>query len=177
MKTHRHKILIALLVILGIAGWIYLSIPAASAPLPQDTHINRIVVRKAEHTLTVYTNDTAIKTYAVSLGRGGLAPKRQEGDKKTPEGHYTIDGRNSASAFYRSLHISYPNGQDRKRAAQGKYAPGGDIMIHGLKNGTGFIGRLHLLADWTQGCIALTNEDMDGLWRAVTNGTPVEILP
>ncbi len=102
-----------------------------------------------------------IRTYKVALGRGGLAPKEREGDARTPEGHYVIDSRNEHSGFYRALHISYPNAEDRKRAMQQGVAPGGAIMIHGIKNGFGWLGAGHRTVDWTAGCVAVTDEEID----------------
>ncbi len=115
------------------------------------------------------------QTYRVAIGRGGSGPKRREGDGLTPEGDYVIDARNAASGYHRALHISYPSAADRADAARRGVAPGGDVMIHGLKNGFGWIGRLHRMADWTAGCIALTDEEVDELWRAIPDGTPIEI--
>jgi len=120
---------------------------------------------------------TVLKTYKISLGTTPVGPKQRQGDHKTPEGHYVIDRRNPKSRFYRSLHISYPNADDRARAAQSEIDPGGDIMIHGLPNGFGWFGDLHLLHDWTDGCIAVSDEEMDEIWRAVPDGTPIEIKP
>lgn len=118
-----------------------------------------------------------IRTYKVALGRGGLAPKVREGDNLTPEGRYVIDARNAGSRFHRALHISYPNAEDRQRAAQLNVLPGGTIMIHGLQNGLGWIGSAHRLVDWTRGCIAVTDGEIDEIWRMVPVGTPVEIRP
>jgi len=120
---------------------------------------------------------TALKTYKISLGTSPVGPKQQQGDHKTPEGHYVIDRRNPKSRFYRSLHIAYPDANDRERAAQSGVDPGGDIMIHGLPNGFGWLGDIHLVLDWTDGCIAVTDEQMDEIWRAVPDGTPIEIKP
>ena len=118
-----------------------------------------------------------IRTYKVALGRGGLAPKEREGDERTPEGHYFIDSRNEHSGFYRALHISYPNAEDRRRAEQLGVAPGGAIMIHGIKNGFGWLSASHRTMDWTAGCIAVTDPEMDEVWKLVPVGTPVEIRP
>lgn len=173
MTIRKLTACIAALLLLIFLGWIYYPAPS----LPSGTKASRIVIHKSDHSLILYAKDKPIKTYRVSLGRGGLSPKQHEGDKKTPEGHYIIDHRNKNSGYYRSLHISYPNMQDRARAAKTNQSPGGDIMIHGLRNGMDFIGSMHLLIDWTRGCIALTNAEMDELWSAVPSGTPVEIFP
>jgi murein L,D-transpeptidase YafK len=106
-----------------------------------------------------------------------LAPKERAGDGRTPEGHYIVDVRNQASAYHRSLHISYPNAEDRRRAARLGVSPGGDIIIHGLPNNMGWLGTSHRLYDWTLGCIAVTDPEIDEVWKMVPVGTPVEIRP
>ena len=118
-----------------------------------------------------------IRTYKVALGQGGLAPKEREGDARTPEGHYFVDSRNAASQYHKALHVSYPNPDDRKRAAKLGVAPGGAVMIHGLPNGKGWIGAGHRLYDWTLGCVAVTDQEIDEIWNLVPVGTPVEIRP
>ncbi len=122
-------------------------------------------------------NGNVIRTYKVALGQGGLAPKQREGDARTPEGRYVIDARNAASAYHKALHISYPNSDDRRRATQLGVRPGGDVMIHGLPNGKGWVGPAHRLYDWTLGCIAVTDQEIDEIWDMVPIGTPVEIRP
>lgn len=136
-----------------------------------------ILILKREHILELLSGGKVIRTYKVTLGRGGLAAKEREGDKLTPEGHYVIDARNADSRFYKALHISYPSADDRARAAKLGVPPGGAIMIHGLPNGLAWIGSVHRLFDWTQGCIALTDSEMGEVWDLVPVGTPVEIRP
>ena len=118
-----------------------------------------------------------LKTYKVALGPEPVGPKQRQGDHKTPEGEYVLDRRNVHSQFYRSIHISYPSAKDRDRARKLGVSPGGDIYVHGLPNGFAWVGRGHRLKDWTDGCIAVTNEEMDEIWRAVPDGTPIEIKP
>jgi murein L,D-transpeptidase YafK len=118
-----------------------------------------------------------LKTYRVSLGGDPTGTKQFEGDGKTPEGNYTIDRRNSDSSCHLALHISYPAASDVSRANAVGKSPGGDIMIHGLRNGFGWLGRWHRFRDWTAGCVAVTNAEMDELWRAVPEGTDVVIQP
>lgn len=152
----------------------------ANAPeraLPDGAIADRIVVEKSARRLTLYSHGMPLKSYRVSLGRQPIGAKQREGDQKTPEGVYAIDVKNAGSAFHRALHVSYPNARDRARAAAMGAAPGGDIMIHGLVNGLGFLGRMQRFRDWTAGCVALTNREVDELWRAVPVGTPVEIRP
>jgi murein L,D-transpeptidase YafK len=136
-----------------------------------------VLILKKDHVLELLAAGKVIRTYKVALGQGGLEPKQRQGDGRTPEGHYIIDARNSASEYHLSLHISYPNAEDRKRAAELSVAPGGDIMIHGLPNGKGYIGPAHRLYDWTLGCIAVTDGEIEEIWKLVPVGTPVEIRP
>ena len=118
-----------------------------------------------------------LKQYRVSLGGSPVGAKTQEGDRKTPEGVYRIDYRKADSAFHRALHVSYPNYKDRARAAAAGVSPGGLIMIHGIRNGLGGLGRWHRLVDWTNGCIAVSDPEIEQIWAAVPDGTPVEIRP
>jgi len=136
-----------------------------------------ILILKKEHVLELLAGGKVIRTYKVALGRGGLAPKEREGDGRTPEGHYVIDSRNEVSHYHRALHVSYPNAEDRKRAARQGVAPGGAIMIHGLPNGIEKVGAAHRVYDWTLGCVAVTDEEIDEIWKLVPVGTPVEIRP
>ena len=137
---------------------------------------DRIVLRKAKRELTLWRDGKVIRTYRVSLGRTPAGAKDREGDGKTPEGSYTISGRNRASKFHLSLRISYPERRDRERAALLQLPPGGDIMIHGLPNGQDS-GEGYLGSDWTEGCIAVTNREIEEIWRLVPNGTPIRIEP
>ncbi len=145
--------------------------------LPAGTQIDRILVEKAVRRLSVFRDGEKLKSYPIALGRNPVGPKQEEGDMKTPEGVYRIDYHNSQSAFHLSLHISYPSPQDETRAAAGGVSPGSDIMIHGLPNGLGWIGAWELEPDWTAGCIALTDEAIEELWRITPDGTIVEIRP
>ncbi len=120
---------------------------------------------------------TVLKTYKVALGRNPIGPKRQEGDNKTPEGSYLIDKHDPKSLFHRSLHISYPSATDREQAFRRGVRPGGDIMIHVIKNGLGWIGPLHRLADWTAGCIAVTNQEIEEIYAVLPDGTPIDLQP
>src|SRR5438477_883159 len=133
-------------------------------PVPSGTNIDRIVVEKSARRLSIFANGEKLKIYRVALGRNPLGAKQEEGDKKTPEGTYRIDGRNSQSNFHRALHVSYPSEQDTARAAERGVSAGFDIMIHGIQNGLGWIGAFHRWHDWTAGCIALTDE-IEELWR------------
>ena len=171
MNLHLAGSFSVLLAVAAIAG-----VPA-SADRGASVKADRVVVVKADRTLTLYSGEQILKTYKIALGTNPLGPKEQEGDGRTPEGVYTIDGRNSQSAFHRSLHISYPNADDRRRAGKRRVRPGGAIMIHGLPNGLGALGAAHRLRDWTAGCIAVTDDEIEEIWRLVPNGTRVVIRP
>ena len=148
--------------------------PPVSAPLRTA---DLVVVEKSNRKLTLYKADRPLKTYEIALGSNPLGHKQQEGDGRTPEGRYVIDFRKRDSAFHRALHISYPNSEDVRRAQSRGVSPGGQIMIHGLRNGLGGLGELHRLRDWTDGCIAVTNSEIEEIWAAVPDGTPIEIRP
>jgi len=135
------------------------------------------VIDKSERTLTVWWHGVPLKVYRVALGSDAVAPKRSQGDGRTPEGHYVVALRHETSDFHRALHLSYPNAEDRARARAQGVTPGGNIEIHGLRDGFEWVGSAHTLFDWTNGCVAVTNEEIDELWRAAPIGTPVEIEP
>lgn len=148
--------------------------PLAAA---DTVRIDRVVIDKGERRLTLLRGEQPVKSYAVALGAAPKGQKVFEGDQRTPEGIYTIDFRNSNSAFHKALRISYPSEADRMRALEAGLDPGGQIMIHGLKNGQGWLGERHLADDWTDGCIAVTNAQIEEIWSLVELGTPVEIRP
>jgi murein L,D-transpeptidase YafK len=118
-----------------------------------------------------------VRTYRVALGRNPAGPKRQEGDGRTPEGVYTLDWRNPNSNFYRSIHVSYPRAGDDQHAERWGVSAGGLIMLHGLPNGVPAAWVGHPNVDWTNGCIALTNEEIDEIWTLVEDGTTIIIYP
>jgi len=149
----------------------------ASDTLTVSAKADRVIVFKKERRLILMHGTEALREYKVALGGEPLGRKVQEGDHKTPEGHYTLDRRNPHSRFYRSIHISYPDAEDRARAIKLGASPGGDIFVHGLPNGFGWIGASHRGKDWTDGCIAVTNEEMNEIWNAVADGTEIEIRP
>lgn len=139
------------------------------------SQVDRVVVDKSERCMTLYSGDEPVAIYRIALGADPTGHKTFLGDSRTPEGLYTLDYRNEDSQFYRSIHISYPNGADLAAAIASDVPAGGNVMIHGLPNGLGWIGPLYNLRDWTDGCIAVTNSDIEEIWRAVPNGTPIEI--
>ncbi|MDQ6765494.1 MAG: L,D-transpeptidase family protein [Verrucomicrobiota bacterium] len=138
---------------------------------------DRVVVEKSARKLTLLRGDVVLKTYRVALGGTPIGHKQEEGDGRTPEGVYQVDFHKPDSGYHLALHISYPNAQDRERAAARGVSAGGDVMIHGLRNGTGALGAAHRVRDWTAGCIAVTDEEIEELWRKVPDGTAIEILP
>jgi murein L,D-transpeptidase YafK len=165
-------LLVALLCATGMSSGIQ---PQSSPQTPRKA--DSILILKKDHVMELLADGKVIRKYKVALGQGGLAAKQREGDGRTPEGRYVIDARNEYSAYHKALHVSYPSAEDRKRAASLGVPPGGAIMIHGLPNGKGWAGSGHRLYDWTLGCIALTDEEIDEVWSLVPVGTPVEIRP
>jgi murein L,D-transpeptidase YafK len=138
---------------------------------------DKIVIMKSAHTLTLMRGTRLLRVYKIAIGRNSVGAKMRSGDHKTPEGNYIIDSKKSDSKFDRALHISYPNQADRQRALRAGVNPGGDIEIHGLQNGLGWIGGLHRKIDWTDGCIAVTDKEIEEIWVRTPVGTPVEIKP
>lgn len=163
--------------ILLIAGVVSGLLGAGPALATAGVKADRVVIEKSQRQLTLFRGDHPIRTYSVALGGAPKGHKRFEGDQRTPEGVYKIDFRNDRSNFHRALRISYPSESDRMRALEMGYDPGGQIMIHGLKNGQGWLGQRHLADDWTDGCVAVTNEEIEEIWSLVDLGTPVEIRP
>lgn len=163
------------IVIAVISTLVWANFP--SQTIAPGTFAERIVVWKSKRQLDLYAHGRNLKSFRISLGRNPVGSKLKEGDKRTPEGTYVIRSHNAMSSCYKALKISYPSAADRFEAAKLGFTPGGDIMIHGIKNGLGFLGRLHRLVDWTSGCIAVTDFEMDEIYRVVPDGTPIEIHP
>lgn len=164
---------IPVLAVLGVLAWAHW--PAW--PLPDAAVADRVVVKKAERRLELYRDGERLRAYPVALGWDPVTPKRHEGDGRTPEGEYVIDYRKPDSAFHRALHVSYPGPADRAWADERGLDPGGLIMIHGLSADRAPLGRLHRFSDWTDGCIAVTNQEIEEIWRVVPDGTPIRIEP
>lgn len=139
--------------------------------------VTLVRVDKSERRMELLSGDSVLKTYHIALGADPLGHKRREGDERTPEGRYVLDWRNANSIAYRSIHISYPNAADTAAARTAGYSPGGNIMIHGQPNGYGWWSWLLQRVDWTDGCIAVTDEEMAEIWAMVPDGTPIEIEP
>jgi murein L,D-transpeptidase YafK len=136
-----------------------------------------VLVKKSKHKLYLMKSGKIIKSFHIALGGNPKGAKQKQGDEKTPEGRYILDYKNAHSHYYKSIHISYPNASDRKRAKKMGVSPGGDIMIHGQKNGWEWLSFLSQRFNWTKGCIAVSNKDMDIIWKLVKVGTPIEIRP
>ncbi len=143
----------------------------------QTGPVDKVLIEKKERRLTLISKGKMLKTYKIALGGNPNGPKERQGDNKTPEGTYIIDSRNRDSSYHLSLHISYPNEKDKKRARQLGVSPGGDIMIHGIKNGFSWVGDAHAEVDWTKGCIAVTDEEIEEIDKLAPNGTIVDIKP
>lgn len=168
----KRLLIISAAIILAIAMALHFS----SKPSPLHQRAAKVIVLKTQHKLLLLDADNSvIRSYAISIGRGGLEPKQRQGDHKTPEGFYIIDRRKENSRFHRALHVSYPNESDRQQAQKFGVDPGGDIMIHGIQNGVGWVGHFHRVVDWTDGCMAVTDPEIEEIWAAVPDGTPVEI--
>ena len=146
-------------------------VPTFYSPMSQADHI---LVEKAAHRMTLFSEGRAVRVYQVALGGGGLGPKMMQGDRKVPEGLYRITGRNPGSAYHLSLRIGYPTPEQARSAMARGIDPGGDIMIHGTPNGLGW-GEEHRQEDWTDGCIAVTDAEIEEIWRLVPNGTTIAI--
>ena len=157
----------------GLAAYTWLNVN----PLPRDAVADRIVVEKSARKLTLFQNGRVLKTYSVALGGVPSGAKEFEGDQRTPEGIYRIDFHKPDSDYHLALHISYPEQHDIDRAAPSGLSAGSDIMIHGLPNGRGWIGRFHRRSDWTAGCVAVTDFEIEEIYRSVPDGTPIELRP
>ncbi len=162
-----------LMAALGLAGANAIDNATKPEILPR---IDKVVVYKGERRLELWRRGKLIKQYRISLGGNPVGHKQQEGDSRTPEGEYVIDYRNPNSRFHKSLHISYPNEEDRRRARERGVSPGGDIMIHGLPNGMDLAAVISEF-DWTDGCIAVNNREIEEIWQAVPNGTAITLKP
>lgn len=145
--------------------------------LAADLMFDRLVVNKAARRMMAYNSGKLVRVYIIALGENPVGHKEYEGDRKTPEGVYSIDSRNPNSGYYKNLGISYPNENDRRAAENLGKSPGGDIKIHGLAPSFASIGKVHRNSDWTHGCIAVTNEEMEELYNRVIIGSEIEINP
>jgi len=164
------RALVSILCAVCVVGSVFAAVPSSET-------IDHVLVMKNKRTLQLLHGDKVVKSYKVALGGDPVGPKRKQGDGKTPEGLYVLDRRNAQSQFYKSIHVSYPNAEDRQQARRIGVSPGGDIFLHGLGKKYGWVGSAHTAHDWTNGCVAVTNEEMDEIWKLVKDGTPIEIRP
>jgi len=171
----RRVVIIFGLVCLGL-GWGLFPLGKGTA-LASLEKADKVVVIKSKRLLMLMKEGEIFKAYRVALGKNPNGHKIKAGDRRTPEGSYVIDSRNSRSKFYLAIHISYPNETDISNAQKRGVSPGGSIMIHGLPNGFARVDKLHRVQDWTDGCIAVTNTEMQEIWEYVADGTPIEIKP
>lgn len=175
LRNHRMAVLAVLVPVLALGLWLLWPRGVMINPSFTLPPIERLVVKKAERRMLAYSAGRLVHTFEhIQLGDAPMGTKRFEGDEKTPEGRFTIDGRNPKSRYHLSLHISYPDPAAKTYAATQGRSPGGDIFIHGQPNSLP-IGRMS--GDWTDGCVALSNDEIEALWLAAKNGTVVEILP
>src|SRR5262245_60139324 len=151
--------------------------PGSGAAKRDSVQADQVFIVKSQRTMTLLRQGQVLKTYKVALGHEPRGAKTQRGDSKTPEGNYTIDSRNPHSQFHLALHISYPNQAGRARAKRLSVKPGGDIMIHGLPPAYSWLGPAHRQVDWTLGCVAVTDSEIEEIWEMVPNGVKVEIRP
>jgi len=156
---------------------VILALCAASWAVDKSTaaKADRVAIVKSTRTLTLFNHGQVLKTYQVALGGDPVGVKTKAGDQKTPEGEYIIDSKNPHSRFHLALHISYPNAADQERARKLGVSPGGDVEIHGLESKYAWVGSLHRKVNWTAGCIAVTNPEIEEIYKLVPVGTPVEI--
>jgi murein L,D-transpeptidase YafK len=169
---------VAATIILAIIAWDALKLDRTiPRPVPAEERVDKILVEKAARRMTLLKHGQPLRAYDVALGSTPLGHKQQEGDGRTPEGHYLLDFKNARSRFHLSVRISYPSAEDREAARRRGVPAGGDIMIHGLPRGLGWLGSLHRMRDWTDGCVAVTNQEMEEIWALVATGTMVEIRP
>lgn len=151
--------------------------PVMSNSPGESLLVDQVLVEKKKRRLYLMSGDEVVRSYRISLGDNPKGHKLYEGDKRTPEGDYTLDWRNAGSDFYKSIHISYPSAKDREMAENWGLSPGGSIMIHGLPNGSEDMAFAYTGLDWTNGCIAVNNQEMDEIWQLVDDGTPIRIVP
>ena len=173
MRSFKNFFLVLVLFVSGTAVWYYYP----ESRLPKKQKIDFLRVSKSKREMIAYYKDSIVQRYKISLGDSPIGHKKFEGDEKTPEGVYTIFNKNPNSGYFKNLGISYPNSKDKSNAEKLGKPPGGDIKIHGLPNNQEYIGKFHRWKDWTNGCIAVTNEEMEELYNAVIMGSKINISP
>ncbi len=138
---------------------------------------DKIIVEKGQRKLHLLQKDKVLKSFDIALGLVPTGDKHEEGDLKTPEGNYNLDARNTSSDYFLSIHVSYPNADDVRKAEARGVSAGGQIMIHGQPNTPTYSDAYYRLQDWTNGCIAVSNSDMIDIWLMTPNDVPIEIRP
>ncbi|KAF2519721.1 L,D-transpeptidase family protein [Flavobacterium salilacus subsp. salilacus] len=172
----KRKIMVWFLILLLPLGLIaYYFYPEKKLPLGKT--VDKLIVYKSKRQMHAYSGDELLKTYTISLGKKPIGHKQYEGDNKTPEGIYTINDRNPNSGYHKNLGVSYPNENDIAFAQKMGKPAGGEIKIHGLPNSKGYIGKFHRWKDWTAGCIAVTDGEVDELYKTVKQNAVIEIYP
>jgi len=173
MNFPRHSLHIAGLATL-LTGLCFAILPVQATDFPVA---DRVIVEKENRRLHLMRNGAVFRSFDIALGVEPVGDKQREGDQKTPEGRYSLDGRNPDSDFFLAIHISYPSSADRAVARTKGYDPGGAIMIHGQPNVPTYSTAYYRTQDWTNGCIAVSNSDMIDIWLMTDNDTPIEIRP
>jgi murein L,D-transpeptidase YafK len=171
------RIKIILFAILPVTGFFIFLNTDFTKPVDIPVKADLIIVEKGRRLMTIYSKGIKLKSYRISLGKEPVGDKKCQGDNKTPEGTYYIKGKDAKSRFHRSLWISYPDPVDTRDAQLAGKNPGGAILIHGITDGYSWLGKAHLLIDWTRGCIAVTNKEIEELFGHVNVGMPIEIRP
>lgn len=160
--------------------WILFTVLVSLVYADETFFADKVVVKKSARMLYLLKDEAVFKKYHVTLGQEPIGHKEYEGDMKTPEGVYLLDYRQFSNDYYKSLHVSYPNTKDKAHAKRLGKSPGGMIMVHGTPPAwslSPYGGWMNFLIDWTEGCIAMSNDDMDEVWELTTNGTVIVILP
>jgi murein L,D-transpeptidase YafK len=174
-------LLVRAAILFVFAVGLLLSFAALAAPADQSSTTNepvdRIIIEKSKRRMTLLRRQQEVAVYRIALGREPSGPKVMRGDNRTPEGLYFIDCKIRNSVYHRALHLTYPNLDDLTRADSLGVSPGSHIMIHGLSERQLWMGDVQYLFDWTNGCIALTNSEIEEIWDLVLPCTPVEIRP
>ncbi len=163
--------------IIPVCAIVLLVLSPASMVADEFPVADLVVVEKGKRELHLIRNGAAFRTFKIALGIQPVGDKAEEGDFKTPEGRYILDARNPRSEYFLSIHVSYPNRQDRREARAAGVDPGGAIMIHGQPNEPTRSETYYRTQDWTNGCIAVSNSDMIDIWLMTGDNTPIEIRP
>jgi murein L,D-transpeptidase YafK len=153
------------------------SMAGLAGPASMLQPVDRVIVHKGKRLMELQRDGSIVASYKISLGLVPMGQKQREGDFRTPEGRYRLTRRNAESDFFLAVQVSYPENADIALARRNGWQPGGSIMVHGLPNRLKYPRDRYLSSDWTDGCIALSNEDMLDFWLLTGQGTPIEIRP